>query len=107
MTAKHTPAEPLPYSAERFAVKSFWRGRAYTVARTNEPRFTPEGREQNAAYLVHAANAYPKLVEALNALFKECLMTHKHWGEGCNQKEADAAIASATAILRELGEVTL
>ncbi len=36
--------------------------------------------------------AAPELLAALEAMFEECSMIHKHWGEGCNQKQADAAI---------------
>jgi hypothetical protein len=44
----------------------------------------------------------PAMLEALELLFEHCVMIHKHWGEGCNQKEADAAIKNAQAILAKL-----
>jgi hypothetical protein len=56
-------------------------------------------REQNAAYIAHAANLYPELVEALEGLFRECTMVHNRWGEGYNQREADAAVTAARAVL--------
>lgn len=65
----------------------------------------PEGRgvylrdDRNYQYTVHACNNYPALVEALEQLFEQCAMVHKRWGEGCNQKESDAAIESARAAL--------
>lgn len=40
-----------------------------------------------------------ELVVALNGLFEHCAMPHKHWGEGSNAKQADAAIAYARAAL--------
>jgi hypothetical protein len=45
----------------------------------------------NAALLAAA----PDLLAALIALFDNCEMIHKHWGDGNNSKEADAAIAAA------------
>jgi hypothetical protein len=47
----------------------------------------------------HLISAAPDLLAALQALFRECVMTHKHWGEGCNQKQADQAIKDARAAL--------
>ncbi len=36
--------------------------------------------------------AAPDLLAAMEAMFEQCTMIHKHWGEGCNQKQAGAAI---------------
>jgi hypothetical protein len=36
---------------------------------------------------------------ALKALFENCAMTHKHWGEGCNQKQSDAAQVAGRAVI--------
>jgi hypothetical protein len=47
---KHTPATPLPWIADDLPVH-----KSFNKARLN----------QNRAYSAHAANAYPKLVEAL------------------------------------------
>lgn len=41
------------------------------------------------------------LETALRDLFTHCVMIHRHWGEGSNQKEADAAIATARALVPE------
>jgi hypothetical protein len=38
---------------------------------------------------------------ALRALFENCAMTHKRWGEGCNRAEADATIQAARALLND------
>jgi hypothetical protein len=46
---------------------------------------------------------YDRLKEcqsALRALLKHCSMIHNKWGEDCNQKQADAAIAAAKAAIR-------
>ena len=50
---------------------------------------------QDAAFIVHAANAYPKLVEALKALV-----------EAVNDPDADSLyeLAAAGSLLRSLGE---
>jgi hypothetical protein len=44
----------------------------------------------------------PSMYDALRALFANCTMVHTVWGDGCNQKEADEAIASARAILARI-----
>jgi hypothetical protein len=50
--------------------------------------------------------AAPALLEALEGLFEHCAMVHKHWGEGSNQREADAAIdAARAAIAQAAGEL--
>jgi len=41
----------------------------------------------------------PDLLEATKSLFEHCVMVHKHWGDGGNQKEAHAAIAAARAAI--------
>lgn len=43
--------------------------------------------------------SYADLVSAMGRLFEHCAMVHKYWGENCNQREADAAIANARALL--------
>ncbi len=49
--------------------------------------------------------AAPKMLAALESLFKECAMIHSRYGEFCNQKEADAAIkAGLDAIAEAKGE---
>ena len=56
---------PLPFFADGRAVKNWGHGHAYTVARIDpNDKFTPESRPDFAAYLTHAANLYPELVEA-------------------------------------------
>ena len=45
----------------------------------------------------------PELVKAIADLFEQCAMVHKHWGEGSNIKQANAAIERATALLAEIG----
>lgn len=40
-----------------------------------------------------------ELLAAMKALFEHCAMIHNTWGDGCNQKEADAAIKAARAAI--------
>ena len=67
--------------------------------RGNKICATPDGTTpQNKANAALIAAA-PELLGALEDLFKHCAMIHKYWGDSCNQKEADAAIAAARNII--------
>ena len=44
-----------------------------------------------------------ELAGALEGIFKQCAITHKHWGEGCNRKEADEAVAAGHKALERAG----
>jgi hypothetical protein len=49
--------------------------------------------------------AAPDMLEALQNLYLHCAMIHKYWGDGCNQKESDSAIAAGEAAIKKaLGE---
>ena len=68
-TAK--PATPLPWEMTRdsYAVMRIWGADGYDVACTKGDGSIPiKGRYDNAAYIVHACNAYPELVAALRGL---------------------------------------
>jgi hypothetical protein len=56
----------------------------------------PSRKDAANACLIAAA---PEMLEALKALFENCEMVHRHWGEGDNTKEADAAIRNARAAI--------
>ena len=86
------PATPLPWKsvqADQGSFSTFWI--------LDEEREDADVDDQNADYIAHAANAYPKLVEALrNAL------------EQIDHQAASAAgwpdSENARILLRELGE---
>ena len=45
-------------------------------------------------------SAASDMLEALKGLFEHCAMVHKHWGDGDNTKQADAAIKAGEAAIR-------
>jgi len=45
--------------------------------------------------------AAPDMLEALQALFRECAMIHRYGGDICNQKAADAAIDAGRAAIEK------
>ncbi len=86
--AKHQPATPLPWVAEGHHVTNADPNTTmYIVVKRASPR-------ENAAYLAHAANAYPRLVESLAAIAGQ-------EGPGTYTPEGSAA----RALLNELGEL--
>ena len=89
MTTKHQPATPLPWSEPvnygnvSFEIQSCSQqvlvGKKWTI--------------QDVRYVSHAANAYPRLVQALQDLLPD--------PEASNYTKAEQR---ASALLRELGE---
>jgi len=62
----------------------------------------PDDEDRANARLIASA---PDLLAALLSLYEHCSMVHKHWGDGSNQHEADAAIAAGlSAISKAKGE---
>ena len=99
------PATPLPWNIvgdqKSGAIVKAGDGIASHVAKYNDQWVCEEhGNEasdaafRNAAYIVHAANAYPRLVAALRR-------THARLAAYGTSDAADQALA----LLRELGEV--
>lgn len=73
-----------------------------------------EGAKQRLAYMQdHIAEseanarliaAAPDLLCAMQELFEQCVMVHRYGGDGCNQKEADAAIKAGFAAIAKATE---
>lgn len=89
---KHTPVTPLPWTVKGASV-------------FNGPRKVCTAVEHidgdSAAYIAHAANAYPKMVEALR-IIKEQTYVDAYGPELRGQNQANHRRASE--LLRELGE---
>jgi hypothetical protein len=68
------------------------------VALVGAAQDTPENlaESKETARLFAAA---PELLDALQGLFDNCSMIHKHWGEDDNSKQANAAILAARAAI--------
>jgi hypothetical protein len=98
---KHTPATPLP-----------WRVGAVTPARFPAYPIVGDvivadvsirargGSDKDAAYIAHAANAYPKLVEAL----RSGIMSLEAFVAIDRIPANNAGLRDMRALLRELGE---
>lgn len=112
MTTKHTPATPLPWRVieergNRPAIYVNGPLRADRTADLNSRSiaklYNLTGWQADAAYIAHAANAYPKLVEAL----LECVDAI----EAADQPKSDLPewqrerVSNALALLRDLGEI--
>ena len=93
MTAQK-PTTPLPFRSEDTTVKCVTHGAWHTIARLNDKKYTNEANKENAAYLAHAANAYPKLVAALRRIL-----------HNPNASIGGEIRAETIGILRELGEL--
>jgi len=109
MATKHTPATPLPWEAKflPFAPPQTIGARAPNgsldlVASLAESVAQGENRAQNATYIVAAANAYPRLVAALQDA--EFLMRQAGKFPGTMQDSFQRSAGDASALLRELGE---
>jgi len=96
MPTKHTPATPLPFSVDeqRYQIRIVGSKRNKTIAMTG--RIDDETRQQSA-YIAHAANAYPRLVEALRDMLAAEELVRA-------DKAVEKAWGAAYDLLRELGE---
>jgi hypothetical protein len=107
MTTKHTPATPLPWKScsafinnapnRAIVAHKEWGGATLVDcgAQTNENPIPM----LNATYIAHAANAYPKLVEAL----RNCVIGQRVTGGPKGSTELAVTVA-AEHLLRSLGE---
>ena len=101
---KHKPATALPFTSMGKTVKYVDHGEWRTIARLNEQKFTVEAQMLNAAYLAHAANAYPRFVAALrNAIDKISSEYCSHDGP-CGPHKSTCYVREYADLLIELGE---
>ena len=85
MNKKQKPSTSLPWEPIKLPGH-------YGVVNEQDLRVCESQDSEDAAYIVHAANAYPKLVEALRLIVNDAHTGHY------------AVSQDASAILRELGE---
>ena len=109
MNTKNTQGHATP---EAFLLRQIgedatdWAKSMPQIGRNNDRRIKGYGSagkwiEANSGIL----SAAPELLESLQALFKECAMIHKVWGDESNKDAADAAIARAkAAIAKAIGK---
>lgn len=93
METKIKPATPLPWREARAGeIGTNVLAGEQIVASTDTHRYTAGERElQNAAYIAHACNAYPRLVAALEYI-------------GTGGEDWKDCARTARALLRDLGE---
>lgn len=62
---------------------------------------TPYGRKtpELLCKAMDSIEELERLKAAVNDLFDQCAMIHKHWGDGSNHKEAAEAIATAAILI--------
>ena len=93
------PSTPLPWAVNRCGI---YDGDGGLLSATGDDDTAPEDQLANAAYIVHACNAYPRLVEALrNGIEDSCPplpKNHRALSDGPKW------VVEARALLRELGE---
>lgn len=104
MNTKHKPATPLPWDTAGIVPQFHIVGGnpQELIADCTVGRDRPKADYANADYLAHAANAYPKLVDALR-YFAKNMDPNGEWVAQSADKRAKA-FDDARALLRELGE---
>ena len=94
---------PGPYETNGLSIRAIDHGELHTVARVGSRGWLTPEAETDTARLLAAA---PDMLAALVALFENCAIGRKHWGDGSNQNEATAAInAGFAAIAKATGGV--
>lgn len=116
MTTNHKPVTPLPWSYSRRGSVGDFRitGGVFLSGEAQTPKVAGIAfdvyHEQDAAYIAHAANAYPKLVEALRELQALCdALAFRPPVDDSRAVDRDtrnlrAGLEAPRALLRELGE---
>ena len=101
MTTKHSPATPLPWQAAAGGKDVYW-----LVNNPTEPyaaKTVGEHAEQDAAYIAHACNAYPTLVERI----RNSLLAHDEMDDDDGNGPITCTCQQCgtnRALLRSLGE---
>ena len=91
MSTKHTPATPLPWVHINGSVVG---------QPAKRSGYSDKDRARDDSYRAHAANAYPKLVEALRDLMLRC-----DGEEGVRADGSNIQTMAASALLQSLGEL--
>ena len=100
MTDKHTPGPWIVGPSSNPKNGTGWRDILSTGGEFS-PAYVGEALEQDARLIAAA----PSMLEALEALFRECVMIHRFGGDAYNGQAADDAVASArAAIAQAIGE---
>ena len=94
MRIKHQPLQPLPFSTGSLNK---------TIAAADGEYVAETASIQDSEYLTHAANAYPKLVEALRRKIAEREALNASLYKTIKDA-SDAELDADKALLRELGE---
>ena len=103
---KHAPATPLPWHlGTRQAEQIVYDGKGWAVANATVYHGHADGAETkaNAAYIAHACNKYPQLVQALRAMMEQYSVAHDSQTEARLLEQGNAG-AVGRALLRSLGE---
>lgn len=98
---KHQPATPLPWRVSNS------RDGGFRVVQTVAPvaQITKIGNEANAAYIAHAANAYPQLVAALRAALQMYAPFQEQDDSEQGNDHGANFLNASNALLRSLGEI--
>jgi hypothetical protein len=65
---KHQPATPLPWIVVKDGIYTVIDSKPPNAKRVGVMKYIDAPADQNAAYVAHSANAYPKLIEALQRM---------------------------------------
>ena len=90
MNKKQKPSTSLPWEPIKLPGH-------YGVVNEQDLRVCESQDSEDAAYIVHAANAYPKLIEALRVSLRVSSLPFDHADKRANPERL-------RALLRELGE---
>ena len=92
------PAAPLPYRCDSHPEEDF----AEILSSNDGP--VARTTHDDAAYIVHACNAYPKLVEALRFVLNASAKTAAHCPDMEWRTDAYRSVTEARALLARIGE---